>query len=314
MSKIEKGSKELPIQFSEQIRGDLIQRAVLAVQASKRQPYGTDPRAGFRAVTNLSRRRRDYKGSYGHGISRVPRKILSRNGTQMNWVGAWMPGSVKGRVAHPPKAEKIWLQKINEKENRKAIRAAIAATIVVPLIKMRGHFIPKDFPFILDNKIENLGKTKDVVKSLQRLGFKEELERASVRKIRSGKGKNRGRKYRKRIGPLFVVANNCQLMNSARNIPGVQVCLVQNLNAEILAPGTHPGRLTLWTEGAIDALAKQNLFTENYQGPKSIKEIKLEPKKVEAKKPAKVKVQKKASAKPNAEKKEVKKETKPKKA
>lgn len=301
---MEKGSKELPVQFSEQIRGDLIQRAVLAIQASNRQPYGTDPRAGFRAVTNVSRRRRDYKGSYGHGMSRVPRKILSRNGTQMNWVGAWMPGTIKGRVAHPPKAEKIWTQKINEKENRKAIRAAIAATIIVPLIKMRGHFIPKDFPFIIDNKIENVAKTKDIVKSLQRLGFKEELERAAKRKVRAGKGKNRGRKYQNKIGPLFVVANNCPLMNSAKNIPGVDVCLVQNLNAELLAPGTHPGRLTLWTEGAIDALAKQNLFTENYQGPKRVKEIKLEPKKAEFKKTAKA--EKKTSAKLKSEKKEAK--------
>ncbi len=54
---------------------------------------------------------------------------------------------------------------------------------------------------------------------------------------------------------------------------------VQNLNAELLAPGCHAGRLTLWSEGAIDILAKQNLFTDDYRGPKQIKETKQESKK-----------------------------------
>ncbi len=30
--------------------------------------------------------------------------------------------------------------------------------------------------------------------------------------------------------------------------------LVKNLNAELLAPGAHPGRLTLWTNGALEQL------------------------------------------------------------
>jgi large subunit ribosomal protein L4e len=34
----------------------------------------------------------------------------------------------------------------------------------------------------------------------------------------------------------------------------VEVVTVNNLNAEILAPGTHPGRLTIWTNSAIEKL------------------------------------------------------------
>ena len=117
MHKTEKGTKDLPIQFHEQVRTDLIQRAVLSLQAEGRQAYGTKPGAGTRQVSEISRRRRDYKGTYGIGISRVPRKIMSRNGTRMNWVGAIAPGTVGGRQGHPPKAEKNWTQKINEKEN-----------------------------------------------------------------------------------------------------------------------------------------------------------------------------------------------------
>ena len=106
----------LPRQFNEQPRPDLVRRAVLAVQSHKRQPYGAKPEAGKRASAVLSRRRRDYRGSYGLGISRVPRKILSRGGTRMNWVGAFAPGTVGGRRAHPPKAGKD-KQKRKKKSN-----------------------------------------------------------------------------------------------------------------------------------------------------------------------------------------------------
>ena len=114
----ESGKVDLPKQFSEPVRPGLIKRAVLAIQSHKRQPYGTDPRAGMKSSAELSRRRRKYRGSYGFGISRVPRKILSRRGTRMNWVGAFAPGTVGGREAHPPKASKKWAQKINKKERK----------------------------------------------------------------------------------------------------------------------------------------------------------------------------------------------------
>jgi large subunit ribosomal protein L4e len=58
------------------------------------------------------------------------------------------------------------------------------------------------------------------------------------------------------VGPLIVVADNKGSFNAAINLPGVAVATVNNLNAEMLAPGTHPGRLTLWTNGAIEQLNK----------------------------------------------------------
>ncbi|MBM4400431.1 MAG: 50S ribosomal protein L4, partial [Crenarchaeota archaeon] len=74
--------------------------------------------------------------------------------------------------------------------------------------------------------------------------------------IRAGKGKRRGRKMKQAIGPLIVVAENKGIFDAASNIPGVDVAMVYNLNAEMLAPGTNPGRLTLWTNGAIEQLDK----------------------------------------------------------
>ena len=67
----------------------------------------------------LSKRRRAYRGSYGFGISRTPRKILSKRGRRLGWVGAVAPNTVGGRRTHPPKAEKIWREEINTKERRK---------------------------------------------------------------------------------------------------------------------------------------------------------------------------------------------------
>lgn len=262
---------DLPEQFEEPIREDLIKRAVLAIHNNKRQPYGAKPDAGKRASAEVSRRRRNYRGSYGLGISRVPRKILSRRGTRMNWVGAFAPGTVKGRRAHPPKASRIWKVKMNKKERRKAIRAALAATISTKYLTARGHKIPKEFPFVLDDQIELLKKTKEVEEALIKLGFEEELARISIRNIRAGRGKMRGRKYKTKKGPLFVVSQDCNLLRAAQNIIGVDVMNIQDINAELLAPGCMPGRLTLFSESAIRRLEKERLFMNDY------KRVKAEP-------------------------------------
>ncbi len=256
----EEGQIKLPEQFEENIRTDLIKRAVLAIRSHKRQNYGASPKAGKRSSARISKRRHDYRGCYGHGISRTPRKIMSRRGMRMNWQGAFAPGTVGGRQAHPPKAEKIWWQKINKKEKKIAIRSAISATINKDLITKRGHHPPDDYPFIVNSSIENIDKTKNVKNVLIKLGLKEELKRCEDKKIKPGKGKHRTGKYRKKKGPLIVVSKECSLIKSANNLPGVDVCEVKKINAELLAPGTVPGRLTLWSKGAVDLLEKERLF------------------------------------------------------
>ncbi|PIY60219.1 50S ribosomal protein L4 [Candidatus Woesearchaeota archaeon CG_4_10_14_0_8_um_filter_47_5] len=250
----------LPLQFSEEVRPVLIKRAVLAILANRRQPYGSKPTAGMRSSVRVSKRRRDYRGSYGHGISRVARKVLSRQGRRFNWVGAFTSQTTGGRQAHPPKAEKNWNQKINTKERRKAIRSAITATIVRDLVAERGHKVPEPYPFALESAAENLTKTQEVITMLISLGFEDELERASYKQIRAGKGKMRGRKYKRRKGPLVVVSGPCSLSMAAKNIPGLEVVSVKKLNAELLAPGTKPGRVTLWTKKALETLEKEKLF------------------------------------------------------
>ena len=49
-------------------------------------------------------------------------------------------------------------------------------------------------------------------------------------------------------------------MKCASNIPGIDIVEVKNINAELLAPGAVPGRLTIWSEAAIEKLGKEKLF------------------------------------------------------
>ena len=45
---------DLPEQFNESVRPDLIKRAFLVIQANKRQEYGASPQAGKRASAKAS--------------------------------------------------------------------------------------------------------------------------------------------------------------------------------------------------------------------------------------------------------------------
>ena len=291
----EKGSLSVPKQFSEEIRPDIVSRAVLAIASHNRQPYGADPEAGKKSSAEVSRRRRKYRGSYGHGISRVPRKILSRRGTRFNWVGAFAPGTIGGRRAHPPKAEKIWSQKINDKERQKAIRSAMAATLDRTLVELRGHKIPVEYPFVISDDFQNISKTKDVIASLKNIGFENEVERCKDKTIRAGKGKSRGRKYRRKTGVLLVVSNQCPLELSATNIPGVDVVNVSCLNASLLAPGTDMGRATLFTESAMKELEEKELFFPKTRILKEV--VKISKKTVDVLKSKSKKSEKKSSDK-----------------
>ncbi len=252
---------DLPSQFNEEVRTDVIRRAVEVLQSRNRQPYGATPEAGKKASTKLSRRRHDYKTSYGAGISRVPRKILSRKGTRMSWVGALAPGTVGGRRAHPPKPVKVWEKKLNRLEERKAVRSAMAATMKKEVVAARGHKVPDDYPFILDRKTETIQKTSEVKKMMISLGLEEEITRAAIKTIRAGKGKGRGRRYVRKKGPLIVVGDVCPLSKSGSNIAGFEIRKISEINAEDLAPGGNAGRLTLFTESAIERLGKEKLFT-----------------------------------------------------
>ena len=235
----------LPNVFGTPLRPDVIKRAVLATQSRRRQPQGRDPMAGKKTSA-------ESRGT-GLGIARLPR-VKGGGGR-----AALAPSTVGGRQPHPPRSEKKIVKRISKKEARLALHSAIAATASKEEVASRGHAVEgvPQFPLIVTASIELLTKTKEVEEALTNLGVLSDLYRVKAsRKIRAGKGKRRGRKMKQAVGPLIVVAENKGIINAGNNIPGVDVTTVNNLNTEMLAPGTHSGRLTLWSSSAIERLKK----------------------------------------------------------
>lgn len=236
---------KLPSVFRTVLRPDVIRRAVTTIQSHRFQPQGRDPMAGKRTTA-------ESKG-VGLGIARVPRVKIGMR-------AAFGVGIVGGHRAHPPRSEKKIRRKIPRKEMNLALRSAIAATGVREIVAKRGHLVDdvSDFPLVVVDDVGSLQKTKDVEGFLLSLGAWADVFRAKEsRHVRAGKGKGRGRRYKQAVGPLIIVSKDGSIVRAARNLPGVDVALVDNLNVELLAPGTHPGRLTIWSNSALERLSEK---------------------------------------------------------
>jgi large subunit ribosomal protein L4e len=234
----EDGEVDLPAVFDTQLRPDLIRSAVQAAQANRKQDYGSDEYAGLRTPAESF-------GS-GRGMAHVPRE-----GGQARRV----PQAVSGRRAHPPKSEKDRTQDINDKERKLAVRSAVAATTDAEVVSERGHEFDDgvELPVVVTDEFEDLQKTQEVVDVLAALGLEDDIERADETKIKAGQGKTRGRKYRRPSSILFVTSE--EPSRAARNLAGADVATAREVNAEDLAPGGQPGRLTVWTESALAEVA-----------------------------------------------------------
>ncbi len=241
----------LPEIFSYPYRQDLIKRAFLSFMSHIRQSYGSDEMAGKRTSASYGGRRRAYGSWINRGLHRTKR--IRFGSGHMTGVVRFVPQAVKGRKAHPPKAEKSWYQKINVKERIKALISAIATTSKEEFVKRRGHRVDGlVLPIVLDGKVDNISKTSEFEELLKKIGLSEELERAKVKKVRAGKGKMRGRKYKKKVGPLIVTANReSGLFKAASNIAGVDVVYYDNLNIKQLSPSGKYVRLVIFTEEAL---------------------------------------------------------------
>jgi len=238
------GKVRLPNVFKTPLRPDVIKRAVIAIQSHRIQPQGRDPFAGKRTTAE--------SWGVGHGMSRVPRL---RDGRR----AAFAPGTVGGRSAHPPVVEKKIKKKIPKKEKLLALLSAIAATGSKEIVSTRGHAVEDvpDFPLIVTEEIQSLKRTKELKDLFVNIGVWPDVYRVKESiKVRAGKGKMRGRRKKMAVGPLVVISKNEGIVEAARNLPGVDIVTVKDINPELLAPGTHPGRLTIWTSSSIEELRK----------------------------------------------------------
>jgi large subunit ribosomal protein L4e len=232
---------ELPKVFETPYRPDVIKKAVIAQQSHGFQPQGRDPMAGKRTTAE--------SWGVGRGMSRVPRlKGSSRAAFGVSIVG--------GHQAFPPRSEKVIRKEINKKERRLAIRSGIAATANRDVVGGRGHVIESvgQLPLTVEDSVQSISKTREVKELFVNLGVWPDVERADRKKIRAGRGKTRGRKRKVGKGPMIVVAEDLGIGKAAANLPGVDITRVEDLNADLLAPGAHPGRLVVWTKSALTSL------------------------------------------------------------
>ncbi|HHH77858.1 MAG TPA: 50S ribosomal protein L4 [Thermoplasmatales archaeon] len=235
----------LPADFEEEFRPDIIRKAVNIMRSNRRQPYGVEATAGKKHPVE--------PWSSGRGVSRVPRLTQGRR-------AAFMPGTVGGRTAHPPRPERDWSRKINKKEMELAKKSALATVAVEEMVRKRGHVFDEgvSLPVVVEDDFEKIDKTKKVIEVMRGIGVYADIERAQNGKhIRAGKGKMRGRKYKTPKSLLIVVKDKEKIKKAAGNLTGVDIITPEEINVEYLAPGGDAGRLTIFTVNAIKSMEEK---------------------------------------------------------
>ncbi|MGQ9780933.1 MAG: 50S ribosomal protein L4 [Nitrososphaeria archaeon] len=244
----EKSKISLPEVFSTPYRPDIIHRVYVSQFTHTLQPQGRDPLAGKRTSAQ--------SWQTGRGVARVPRvkgERFSRSG-----MAAGVASVVKGRLPHPPRAEKVIYKRVNKKERRLALASAISATALRDVVEGRGHRIQNvpSLPLVVASDLEEVTKVKDLISAFKLWGLEDEIKRIKYgMKRRSGKARRRGRTRYVPVGPLIVTSSDgLRVKNVAENIAGVKVVDVNSLSVLDLVTGGHPIRFVIWTEPAVKML------------------------------------------------------------
>ena len=234
------------------IREDILQKTIEIEK--KKQPYAPFYLAGKQAAASgkIRHGRRRWKTAAGRGISRVPRKIFWRRGTQFYWQAATIASTRGGRRAHPPKIlSMLKRKKINKKEKNIAFLSALALTASLEDVKkkyksLEDKKINIKLPIVVDDKFLEI-KTKQFLESLKKI--LDGLQDIVIQKkyVRAGKGKSRGRKYKKTAGVLLVIGNK-----ENKKISGIEIKKVSQVRISDLASGG--ARLVVYTENAVKDL------------------------------------------------------------
>jgi len=229
-----KGDIEVPKCFDSTIREDIIKKVFLNTE--RRQAYGPNLTAGSMYSASgvfHQTQGRKYKTKKGLGISRVPRKIMSSRGTRISRVGASIPGARGGREAHPPKAIRQWTGAINKKERVMALNGLIAAT--GSFDKLQAYYPKTDFskislPIVVEEKFVEQNKTKKIKEAVEKV----------LGSAKTILGRNR----------ILIVSDKVpKITHSEFDFAGAH-----ELNVLALAPSGKPGRLVIYTDGALAKL------------------------------------------------------------
>jgi large subunit ribosomal protein L4e len=249
-----RGEIDMPKIFESKIREDIVKKYFEVNKLI--QPYASDITGGKKHSASgiISHKRHDWKGHYGRGISRIPRKIHWRSGSRRwFWIGAEISSARGGRRAHPPKGigkEK----KINKKEIRVAMNSGYSATANEDYVLKRYGGINKvniKLPIVIEVPTNSI-KSKEIKNAFKKI-FGELYDRGIViknRTVRAGKGKSRGRKYKSNAGILLVTGESEKF-----RINGIEVKNVRRVSISDMYP---LGRLTVYTQKALSELEAKN--------------------------------------------------------
>jgi large subunit ribosomal protein L4e len=237
----------LPAVMTAPIRPDIVNYVHNLMSKNSRQAYAVSKKAGMQTPA--------VSWGTGRAVSRIPR--VPGGGTSRSGQGAFGNMCRGGRMFAPTKIWRRWHRKINVNQRRYAVSSALAASAVTPLVMARGHRVDAvpELPLVLSDSVNSCSKTKDALAILKAFGADADVQKCKdSRKVRTGSGKMRNRRYVMRRGPLVVYANDEGLVRGFKNLPGVECASVDNLNLLDLAPGGHLGRFIIWTEGAFNKL------------------------------------------------------------
>ncbi|KAL6047389.1 60S ribosomal protein L4 [Balamuthia mandrillaris] len=238
----------LPVVFQAPIRPDVVGEVYTNMAKNRRQPYAVSRLAGHQTSAE--------SWGTGRAVARIPR--VAGGGTHRAGQGAFGNMCRGGRMFAPTKTWRRWHRKISVAQRRFALVSALAASALPSLVLARGHRIEEipEVPLVVSNSsVKDISKTKQGVSLLKALNAWADVEKVSdSKKMRSGKGKMRNRRYVKRRGPLVIYAKKTPLVQALKNISGVELCCVERLNLLQLAPGGHLGRFCIWIEDAFDRL------------------------------------------------------------
>jgi len=248
------GEITLPSFFSSPVREDIVLKVVET--RKNQQPYSNSLVAGKQSSADSIFRkvRKVWKGTYGKGQSRVPRKIMMRRGAHFYTIGASTSGTRGGRKTHSPNYMG-WINddKINRKEELLALRSALAATANPKFVKKKYASLANektDIALVVIEKLNN-PKTKELIGGLKIILGNAFDVAIRTKAIRAGKGVRRGRRYKTNAGLLIVVGKDERVSNSA-----FEVVNAKNVNVLNLARG-GVGRLTVYTTSAMKELEER---------------------------------------------------------
>ena len=133
--------------------------------------------------------------------------------------------------------------------------SALAALSDSDMVRRRGHQFKEDvtLPVVFEDAVEKLDTTAQVLEALESVGLQEDVARAKdSKKVRPGKGKMRGRRFKSARSLLIVVSDKeAPIFKGAKNLSGVEVVAPEQLNPGTLAPGGAAGRLAVFSQSAL---------------------------------------------------------------